>query len=65
MQITSSIDPVPLVDHLAETPLWTRHSRGAIEAGRDRRLQRRVHAPIRYLTLTAETVAVQADLAGR
>ena len=64
MQITSSIETVPPVDHHAETPLWTRHSRGAIEAGRDRRLQRRVHAPIRYLTLSAATVGVQAGVAG-
>jgi hypothetical protein len=46
------------------TPLWTRHTLGAIEAGRDRRLQRRTSAPIRYRTAPrAEAVVVHVDFA--
>jgi hypothetical protein len=46
------------------TPLWTRHTPGAIEAGRDRRLQRRTSAPIRYRTAGRdEAVVVHADFA--
>jgi hypothetical protein len=85
MQITSSIEPVPVLDQIVEapgrhrhpltapraaaasdgvTPLWTRHTVGAIEADRDRRLEYRAHAPIRYRTPRAETVLVHGDFAG-
>ena len=62
MQLTRSIESV--TQHVAArpglrvlgppepqaTPLWTRHSVGAIEADRDRRRARRVHATVRYST---------------
>ena len=85
MQITSSIEPVSILDQIVEapghhrhpltapraaaafdgmTPLWTRHTVGAIEADRDRRLEHRAHAPIRYRTPRAETVVVHGDFAG-
>jgi hypothetical protein len=48
----------------ARTPLWTRHSRGAIEAGRDRRIERRTRAPIVYRSgLVGAASVVQADFA--
>jgi hypothetical protein len=52
--------PVAAVD--GTTPLWTRHTLGAIEAGRDGRLARRAYAPVRYrMAPPAATVVVQAD----
>jgi hypothetical protein len=47
------------------TPLWTRHTLGAIEAGRDRRIKRRASAPVRYRSAPPTGVLVtQADFAG-
>jgi hypothetical protein len=47
------------------TPLWTRHTPGAIEAGRDRRLERRAPAPVRYHSAPrAGAVVTRADFAG-
>jgi hypothetical protein len=47
------------------TPLWTRHTLGAIESGRDRRLERRVSAPVRYRTAPrARAFVTRADFAG-
>lgn len=47
------------------TLLWTRHTLGAIEAGRDRRLERREHAPVRYRSAPrARALVAQADFAG-
>jgi hypothetical protein len=49
----------------ARTPLWTRHTVGAIEATRDARLERRGHAPIRYRTAPrAQVVVRDADFDG-
>jgi hypothetical protein len=62
MQLTSSIESVtqyvPATPGLhvltppepQATPLWTRHSVGAIEADRDRRRARRDHTTVRYST---------------
>jgi hypothetical protein len=58
------IAPRPAAALDGMTPLWTRHTLGAIEADRDRRLERGGHAPIRYRTPRAETVVVQGDFAG-
>lgn len=38
--------PLPVVAE--PTPYYTRHMLGATEAGRDRRLQSRVHGVVRY-----------------
>jgi hypothetical protein len=47
------------------TPLWTRHTLGAIEAGRDRRLARRVSAPVRYRSAPgAAALVTRAVFAG-
>jgi hypothetical protein len=49
----------------AMTLLWTRHTRGAIEADRDRRIERRTHAPIVYRSARRGAASVvQADFAG-
>jgi hypothetical protein len=62
MQLTSSIERVTpdvaagpdlrvlILPEPQATPLWTRHSVGAIEADRDRRRARRVHTTVRYTT---------------
>jgi hypothetical protein len=44
---------------------WTRHTLGAIEAGRDGRLESRVPGPIRYRTTpVAGAVVLRPDFAG-
>jgi hypothetical protein len=48
----------------AMTPFWTRHTRGAIEADRDRRIERRTYAPIVYRAAPRGAArVVQADFA--
>jgi hypothetical protein len=52
------VRPMAQEGHGGRTPLWTRHTRGAIEAGRDRRLESRASAPIRYRTAPAAATNV-------
>jgi hypothetical protein len=48
----------------AVTPLWTRHTRGAIEGDRDRRIERRTRAPVVYRSaLNGPASVAQADFA--
>ena len=72
MQVTRSIEPLRVIDAEARTRPrrnrstvgWTRHTLGAIEAGRDHRLQGRVPGPIRYRTTpVAEAIVLRPDFA--